>query len=184
MAFIATSTHRRLGAMAALVVASLALVALSAPAAHAAASVTTTQDQVDIVNVPFPVGNCVNGGAGEVIVFSGTLHRVTAIRVDDQGGVHVTLHTNLAGVEGVGLSSGDTYRATNTAGSFGGRLEINAPPGTTVADPREATSSGTVRFVSSGSGDNLTVRLTAHVTINANGDVIVDRMTLEPICNG
>src|SRR5262245_7717332 len=171
MTLKATSKHRRLGAVATLVVAALAMAALAAPAAHAAASVTTTQSQVDIVNVAFPVNACVNGGAGEVVVFNGTLHSVTAIRVDDQGGLHVTLHTNLTGMAGVGLSSGDAYRATNTAGSFGGRLEFYVPPGSTIADPRESTQSGTVRFVSSGSGDNLTVRVTAHITIHANGDV-------------
>jgi hypothetical protein len=43
-----------------------------------------------------------------------TLHTVTAVRTDAKGGLHVTLHANLAGMSGVGLTTGDTYRVTDT----------------------------------------------------------------------
>jgi hypothetical protein len=184
MTIKATSRQQRLGALGTLVVSALALVALAAPAAHAAASVTTTNSRIDVVNFALPVNDCVNGGSGEMVVFNGTIHRVTAVRIDAQGGLHVTVQNNLAGMIGVGQTSGDVYHVTNTAGSFGERLEFYAPPGSSPAFPREGTVNGTVRYVSSGSGDNLTLVLRGHITISANGDVTVDNMTLEQVCNG
>ena len=115
-------------------------------------------------------------------MLNGSLHTVTALRTDAQGGFHVTLQANLAGMSGVGTSTGDVYRLTDTAGDFGGRFSAYFPPGSTA--PRMVTQSGDVRFISEGSGANLLVRTTFHITIDANGDVAVSRPILEESCVG
>jgi len=101
----------------------------------------------------------------ELILLNGTLHTVTALRTDAQGGFHVTLHANLAVMSGIGTTSGLVYRVTDTAGDFGGRVNAYFPPGSAV--PRTVTQSGDVRFISEGSGANLLIRSTFHITIDA-----------------
>jgi hypothetical protein len=107
---------------------------------------------------------------------------MAALRTDAQGGFHVTLHANLAGMSGIGTTTGDVYRLTDTAGDFGGRLSVYFPPGSAV--PRMVTQSGDVRFISEGSGANLLVRSTFHITIDANGSVTVARPIFEERCVG
>jgi hypothetical protein len=170
---------RHLGAA---VIAALSVFVFAAPAAHAAADVTHTQDQVLVSNFPVAIGSCVNSGNGEVILITGTLHNVTSLRSDDNGGVHVTTHTNLAGTSGVGTISGDTYRVTDTAGGFGQRLSLYFPSGSPPA--RTVTQSRDVRFISQGSAENLLLRFTFHQTINADGEVTVQDPRIEQICVG
>jgi hypothetical protein len=144
--------------------------------------VTVSEDQVAISNFPVVIGSCLNSGDGEVVLVSGTLHFVTAIRTDADGGIHATAQTNLADMTGVGTISGDIFRVTDTAGGFGGRLTLNFP--TANEPPRTVTQSGDVLFISAGSADNLLVRLTFHQTINANGDVTVQDPSIEQVCLG
>ena len=71
---------------------------------------------------------------------------------------------------------------TDTAGGFGDRINAYFPAGS--AFPRSYTESADVRIISTGSSDNLLIRNTFHLTINANGDVTVDKPTFEEICVG
>lgn len=158
------------------------LVALAAPTAHAQASVDRSEQRQEITDFPVPVGTCVNGGVGEVVLVSGTLHSFTSLRTDGRGGFHATVHTNLAGASGVGVSSGDQYRITDTAGGFGGRGGAYFPPGSPF--PRQLTESTDVRFISQGSGANLVIQRNFHVTFDADGVVTASHTTFEERCVG
>ena len=173
---------RRFGAVAVSAVVAVAMTALLAPAASAEAAVTVSNQTVDVTNFPVQLVGCVNSGNGEVILISGSLHTVTALRGDADGGTHVTTHANLADTSGIGTVSGDTYRVTDTAGGFGQRLSLYFP--SVNAPPRSVTQSRDVRFISVGSADNLLLRFTFHQTINANGELTVQNPTIEQICVG
>jgi hypothetical protein len=176
-----TPRHRsRFGALAVLATTVLGVAALSAPAAQA--QVDRTEHSEEITSVPVPVGTCVNGGAGEVILVSGTLHAFTSLRTDGRGGFHATVHTNLAGASGVGTSSGDTYRVTDTAGGFGARGGAYFPPNSPF--PRQLTESTDVRIISKGSGTNLVIQRNFHVTFDANGNMTGGHTTFEERCVG
>src|SRR5215213_4596460 len=54
---------------------------------------------------------CANGGAGEEITLTGKVHTVFQI-VFNQHGVMLTYQSNMYGVTGVGLSTGDTFIAS------------------------------------------------------------------------
>src|SRR6266536_1111064 len=106
----------RLGVGTAVVAAALNAAVLSAPAAHADASVQVFQQGFEISNFPAALplqGSCVNGGSGEVILINGTLHFVAVVTTDAAGGMHVALNQNFSDVTGVGTVSGDTYRVTD-----------------------------------------------------------------------
>jgi len=160
----------------------LAVFVLAAPTTLAAADANVTQEQVAVSNFPVAVGTCLNSGNGEVVLISGTLHNLTSVQTDANGGVHITLHTNLAGTSGLGTISGDTYRITDTAGGFGQRLSLYFPSGSPPA--RTVTRNGDVHFISTGSADNLLLRFTFHQTINANGDVTTQDLTIDETCTG
>ena len=91
----------------------------------------------------------------------------------------VMISTTLSPKSGVPVNP---YRVTGTAGGQGGRLNAYVPPG--GPPPRTITQSQDIRFVSQGSGDNLLIRNTFHLTINANGDVTVGNPTFEELCVG
>ena len=172
---------RRRAALVA-VVAGLSLAALGTSTAHAQAVVDHTDNTEVITNSPVPIGDCINGGAGETLLVSGTLHRFVSVRKDAAGGFHVTLHANLAGASAVGATTGTEYRVTDTAGGFGDRLNASFPAGSPF--PRSYTENADVRIISTGSSDNLLVRATWQQTINANGEVTAGAVRLEHLCVG
>ena len=174
---------RRLAAVLAVVTAGLAFAVLEASAAQAAASVSHTDSMVDIVDFPVPVGDCLNGGAGETLILNGALHSFTSLRTDGAGGFHVTVHTNLVGVSAVGATTGEQYRVTDTAGGFGDRLNLYFPAGP-LGYPRTYTEGADIRLISEGSSENLLVRTTWHQTIDANGNVTAEAVHLEHVCVG
>jgi hypothetical protein len=172
---------RRVVALAA-VAASLSFGAFGNPAAHAQAVVDHDDNTEVVVDTPVPINDCINQGAGETLLFSGTLQRFASFRSDAAGGFHVTLHTNLAGASAVGATTGIAYRVTDTAGGFGDRLNLYFPAGSQL--PRSYTESADVRIISKGSSDNLLIRATWQQTINANGGVTSGAVRLEHLCVG
>lgn len=133
-----------------------AVVALVSAAGAGAA--VTTNEQIPIgIGVFIP---CANGGAGEVAVLSGTLHVLSSVTIDDQGGLHVTQHFQPQGVSGVGLQTGDSYQGTGVT-----RSEFNATAGI------ESTSVNNFRIIGQGPNNNYLVHSVFHVTITPNGDV-------------
>jgi hypothetical protein len=104
---------------------------------------------------------CANGGAGEVVDVTGTVHRVFHV-TENANGFHITLHANPQRVVGTGRRTGDTYQAR---GIF--TLHQNVVAGATE------TIHDTFQLVGQGPDNNLTLRQTSHITINANGELTV-----------
>ena len=110
-----------------------------------------------VVNVP-----CANGGAGEDVHITGTIHDLFHITVDAAGGLHVKTHDNPQDVTGVGLTTGASYQGTGVTQQ---EFDVTAGEQDTFVD--------NFRIVGQGPGNNFLVHETFHLTVNANGDVTV-----------
>ena len=105
---------------------------------------------------------CANGGAGELVTFSGTLHEVFHLTINGQNFL-LKLHDQPQGLKGVGETTGDVYNAT----------------GVTQDKSRSGTVGFTETFVNNfkligpGPGNNLLIHENVHVTVNANGTLTV-----------
>jgi len=144
---------------------------VAAPAGGAVLSNTTSS----FSNVPFVFTDCVNGGAGETVFFTGDIHVVFAVTTDGAGGVHVEGHANLRGT-GVGATTGNTYKV-NGDNPFVSDLSQN-----TTGGASEFTAIDNNRVISKGSDGNLIFRFFIHVTINANGTVTSNVVATQVIC--
>ena len=142
-----------------LIISAFAILLLTCIPAYAAV-VTNTSIPITLdVFVP-----CANGGAGETIEVSGFLHVQTSVTFDQNGGLHFSEQFNPQGVGGVGLTTGDKYRATGL-----------------TRDDFSTTSSGVQQFtfinrfdmVGQGPGNNLSTHETEHITILPDGTVTV-----------
>jgi hypothetical protein len=146
----------------------LAVALAGAAAAGAAATTVTTNEQVPVTVFAFVP--CANDGAGELVVLTGTLHVLSHVTIDDQGGLHVKQHFQPQGVSGTGLTTGDKYQGTGAT-----QTEFNATAGL------EQTSINNFRIIGQGPDNNVLVHSTTHVTITPNGDVttVVDNFSVE-----
>jgi hypothetical protein len=116
------------------------------------------------VNTFFPITllvfvPCANGGAGEDVLLSGTLHDLFHITINDNS-LHVKTHDQPQGISGTGLVTGDKYQATGVT-----QDEFNTSFGA------EETFINNFRIIGQGNGNNFLVHENFHVTINANGTV-------------
>jgi hypothetical protein len=108
---------------------------------------------------------CANGGAGEVVHFTGTILGVSSGTTDGSGGSHAISVEVEQGVSGVGETTGKRYVEHfvnlffNTTGSGG--------------FPLVSTQQLIYRVDSAGSGVDSLIRIRNHTTINANGETTV-----------
>ncbi len=126
------------------------------------------------VVIPISIGvfvPCALNGAGEVVFLSGDLHSLFHFTDDGAGGFHVTVENNPQGVSGTGLTSGDKYQGTGVT-----REDFNSGP-----LPFNDTFVNNFRIIGEGTGNNLLIHATFHITVNANGEVtaIVDNFMAE-----
>ncbi len=147
------------------------MVVLLGPTSAQAAAATYTASQdfpIDLfVYIP-----CANGGLGEYVILTGTLHDLYHYTFDDLGGVHFTYLDNPQGISGLGWDTGAKYQGTGvTRGDFSYRIGY------------EESFINNFRMIGQGPGNNFQVHETYHVTINANGTmtVYVDNFSVE--CN-
>jgi hypothetical protein len=130
---------------------------VGAPAATSAGVVSNT-----IVSIPENVV-LFDACTGEGVQVTGTIHVVTVLTQDSNGGTHTQMHFNVQGVSGVGVLSGTKYRGIHNethASNSGGPA------------PSEFTTRIDIRLISEGSSSNFTIRdALVHVTIDANGSV-------------
>jgi hypothetical protein len=152
--------------IAVLATATMALV--GATSVQAEATTVTTNEQVPITVFAFVP--CANDGAGELVTLTGTLHVLTHVTMDDQGGLHVMQHFQPQGISGTGTTTGDTYRGTGVT-----LTEFNATAGV------EQTSVNNFRIIGQGPDNNFLVHSTFHVTVTPDGDVttVVDNSSVE-----
>jgi hypothetical protein len=100
---------------------------------------------------------CAADGEGEEVDLTGTANIVGHVTIDDAGGGHVALIENFH-ESGTGLTTGDKYEG---AGVF--QDQINSKVGV------ERTSNRELTLVGQGDGNNFTLHITFHVTLNADG---------------
>jgi hypothetical protein len=107
----------------------------------------------------------VNPCNGEMITMWGTMHFVSRAASDGNGGLHIGGQGN-ARFEGTGQSTGTTYVASFTT-PFS--INVRPPYPVTVSDVFN------VNFVGRGGVTNFSGHRRFFMTVNANGDVTVDR---------
>jgi hypothetical protein len=139
--------------------------------AGAAASTVTTQVTSEIPPGELIFTSCANGGAGEAIAVSGTLHEVFHTTVDNVGGFHLREQSNPQGVSGVGQVTGAKYQVTG-----GSPVEENLK--TSV----EVTSVTNFRIIGQGPDNNFVFHGIDHFTVNANGTVTASHLSFKSEC--
>jgi hypothetical protein len=94
------------------------------------------------------------------VALSGTMHIVVTTTSDSSGGYHTTVSSNTQSVTGTGLLSGETYSSSSEyedeyydAGPF----------------PQVNTATHEYELISRSGTANLIIKVTFHVTVNANG---------------
>jgi|SRR5262245_43914500 len=146
---------------------------LPMPTRAAQAIAITTNDFVPFAQLAFVP--CANGGAGELVLIQGTLHIEQHITINDNRAT-IKSHAQPQGASGVGLTTGDPYRAV------GGTQEVD-----TLANPTngafEFTFINNFRIIGPGPDNNLLVHQTIHETINANGTVTTTVTNTSVDCN-
>jgi hypothetical protein len=132
-----------------------------------AAITETTNEFVPISFTQFVP--CANAGAGEDVLVEGTIHRVFHA-TETPNGLRLHIHENFQGVTGTGLTTGDTYQG---AGNVNAHLHL--APGVTETFERQFL------LVGPGPDNNLRVRESHHLTVNANGELttVRDDITVE-----
>jgi len=116
-------------------------------------------------------------GGEETIVVESIARFVTHSTTDAQGGMHQFLTLSLHGVTATD-ANGETvhfvdhdYQGGNQAGNV-------------FAVPSTGTIAHTSRIISSGPSDNMLLTTSLHFTVNANGEVTVDRFEFTRECRG
>ena len=143
------------------------------PAVSAEAIHTTTNLQVPLDQTVFV--SCANGGAGETVELTGSLHILIVVIMSDSGRVTIKEHFQPQGVTGIGQTTGDTYQATGVTQQT-----------QTVDDndgmPLEFTFVNNFRIIGHGPGNNYLAHETTHVTLNANGEMTASHSTSSIEC--
>jgi hypothetical protein len=140
------------------------LAVLAAVAAVALAAANMAQAAVSSnVSVPLATSTfvpCADGGAGEVVNLTGSLHILATSTVDSAGGVHGTLLFNPQDVSGVGSVSGVAYRGTGgTLSTFTSNVGV------------VTTLVNNFRIVGARGAATLQVHENVAVVVDANGTV-------------
>lgn len=141
----------------ALTCAGVLFAAIAVPA-HAEVVINNTYDYSFLTFVP-----CANGGSGELVWLEGPRHEQFRLNINGahlRSGMHVDMH----GVTGVGLTTGDVYRATGGVNAqVMGDLQDGHDYNTTIV--------GNFSVIGPASGNNFLVRETYHLRITPDGTV-------------
>jgi hypothetical protein len=127
----------------------------------------------DNVSIPLDQSvfiQCANGGAGELVTISGTLHVLFHQTFNDAEHVTTTSQFNPQGVYGIGEITGRKYQGTGVTKSI-----------TTARIGEETTIINNFRIIGQGPGNNFLVHETFHFTVNANGTTTatVDNLSVD-----
>lgn len=149
------------------------LLTFSLPGAAFSQAITFTTNQF----VPFAqlaVVPCANGGAGDVLLVSGILHIQSHVTINNNR-VNLKDHFQPQGATGLGLITGDVYRAVGVTQFHDTFPLVNGA----------ATSSfvNNFRMIGPGPNNNLQVHQNIHTTVNANGEVTSVVVNDRVVCN-
>jgi hypothetical protein len=137
------------------------------------AGATTVTTNVQMPVEPFIQDvPCANGGAGEDISLTGTLHVLIHTTEGPGGKFLLKEHFQPQGVSAVGLVTGDIYRATGVTQDV---TNNNVQAGETTSFVNN------FRMIGPGKDNNLLIHEVAHATVHPDGTVSVsfDRMSVE-----
>jgi hypothetical protein len=142
---------------------------LSFKAAPPATTVTTNEF------IPFSQATfvpCANGGAGEIVLVSGTLHVLSHTTINGNN-ASLKTHFQPQGARGIGQVTGDEYNAVGVTQEHD-KIPLSGSAG-------EFTFINNFRLIGPGPNNNLMVHQTIHMTVNANGTVTsqVDNSTTD-----
>lgn len=140
---------------------------------HAAAVTTTTTSVIPVAPASFYVP-CGNGGVGEWVTFSGSLHLTESTTIDANGGFHYVWIVNPMGVTGVGEDSGDVFNGVGCT-----RQTVYVAPD---AMPLTATYVDSFGVIGRGQAPNLFIKTIDRFTIDANGNVATAILFTEVTC--
>jgi hypothetical protein len=148
-------------------VAALALLLLTIPATASAETTAFTES----FSIPITPGfiTC----EGETVFLEGDVHLVIHGTLDSAGGVHAMTEENFAGVHGYGLEGGALYVATDSK-----RELFNGKPDAA----REDTFERSAQLVAQGRLSNAQLHVIGHITTNANGEPVVDFISVRFGC--
>lgn len=141
----------------------------AAPTADIAATAADGNADVWRDHYRYPINQlrwvpCANGGAGELVRVTGTIHTRTQINSLDSGGWRIAIHYNGHGLRGEGRTTGAQYVA-NTAD--GGMLNITDGATTQLFTSR-------FRMIGRGGADKFFYTFTDRYTVDANGEMRVE----------
>lgn len=138
-----------------------------------AQATTTTTNQfipfLQLASVP-----CANGGAGELVLISGILHVQTHLTIVNNRNI-IKQHFQPMGATGLGLSTGDIYRAVGVT-QF---MDVFPIGGVGAV----SSSVNNFRLIGRGPNNNLQVHQNIHFTINANGEFTAFVGNTSVVCN-
>lgn len=122
-------------------------------------SASTSTDNI-VIPLDFVVFvSCANGGQGEFVQLSGSLHIIFHLTISSSGIVSFKDHFQPMSVSGTGLTTGVTYHGTGVTQDH----DYFAQVGQTVS------FIDNFRIIGQGPGNNFTLHENFHVTVNANG---------------
>jgi hypothetical protein len=148
----------------------VAVAVVTSPRAASAANVVNETFQ-------FPLSIQMNTCTSPVepVALSGDLHIVVTTTSDTSGGYHVTIGSNTQSVTGIGLISGDKYTSST---SIQNEYYDGGP------FPQVNTVTNNYELISQGGTANLIMKITFHVTVNANGIPTASVDNIQSGCQG
>ena len=116
---------------------------------------------------------CTDGRLSELVELQGQIFERFTVVSNAAGGFHAVYHTMPIGLRGTGAESGEEFRVKwHDHGSFGQ---------TTMG--LVGTYRQVLKLVGSTSGRSFSLIVRGHYTINANGDIVVEREKLAADCD-
>ena len=117
---------------------------------------------------------CEDGQSSELVALEGQIFERFTFQFNPAGNVHVGIHTMPVGLKGVGSVTGEEYRVTEHESAVYNQTQMGA-----VGSYRQV-----VKLVSSTSHSKYSLVGGGHYTINANGEISVERDKLVLKCEG
>jgi len=160
-------------------VTALAVLALLLAVAPVSAGATVTRTETEVTLDAFwtnydeenDVYNCPDADIEDIHVQGSYTIKTTTV-LDGNGGAHSRFHFNWSGITGTGLTSGDTYVVPQVASNTDYYHQFVEGEG-----PANGTGNLTFQLVSKGSGENVRVKGIWHFTLNADGELTIDKDT-------
>ena len=116
---------------------------------------------------------CTDGRLSELVELQGQIFERFTVVSNPAGGYHTVYHTMPIGLRGTGVESGEEFRVKwNDHGSWGQ---------TTMG--LVGTYRQVLKLVGDASGRSFSLIVRGHYTINANGEIVVDREKLAADCD-